>query len=161
MDCGPKVACGRSLLQVSSGPSTLVYWRKRIAKSGRPDRAFDAVARVIAETGILRGRRKRCVGSTASGGAVATMDTVSQLVAAMRKAARVVPGAGEVIAAVCKLDYSRPGRPDIDWGDPAAKQGLVSDLVNDACQVTRREPSWFQRGPSPVWPSISSLAMSR
>ncbi|MGO9082437.1 MAG: hypothetical protein ACLQDY_25985 [Streptosporangiaceae bacterium] len=47
MDCGPKVACGRSLLQVSSGPSTLVYWRKRIAKSGRPDRAFDAVARVI------------------------------------------------------------------------------------------------------------------
>ena len=67
--------------------------------------------------------------------AVATQDTVTQLVAAMRKVARVVPGAGEVIAAVCRLDYSRPGKPDIDWDDPAAKQALVSDLVNAVLAV--------------------------
>jgi Transposase domain (DUF772) len=30
-----KVACGRSLTQMSFDPSTLVYWRKRIAASGR------------------------------------------------------------------------------------------------------------------------------
>ena len=130
-----KVACGRSLLQMSFDPSTLVYWRRRIAGSGRPDRVFDAVARLIAETGILRGRRKRCVDSTVFDDAVATMDTVSQLVAAMRKVARVVDGAGGVIAAVCTLDYSRPGKPDIDWDDPAAKEALVSDLVNDALAV--------------------------
>ena len=59
-----KVACGRSLTQASFDPSTLVYWRKRIAKSSRPDRVFDAVAEVIAQTGILQGRRKRCVDST-------------------------------------------------------------------------------------------------
>ena len=35
-----KVACGRSLTQVSFDASTLVYWRKRIAKSGRPDRVL-------------------------------------------------------------------------------------------------------------------------
>jgi hypothetical protein len=130
-----KVACGRSLLQVSFDPSTLVYWRKRIAASERPDRVFDAIAQVIAETGILRGRRRRCVDSTVFDDAVATMDTVSQLVAAMRKAARTVPGAGEVIAQVCTLDYSKPGRPPTDWDDPAAKQALVSDLVNDALAV--------------------------
>jgi hypothetical protein len=60
-----KVACGRSLTQMSFDPSTLVYWRQRIAASERPDRVFDAVAEVIAETGILRDRRKRCVDSTA------------------------------------------------------------------------------------------------
>jgi hypothetical protein len=130
-----KVACGRSLLQVSFDPSALVYWRRRIAASERPDRVFDAVAEVIAQTGILRGRRKRCVDSTVFDDAVATMDTVCQLVAAMRKVARVVPGAGEVIAAVCGLDYSRPGKPDIDWDDPQAKDQLVSDLVNDALAV--------------------------
>jgi hypothetical protein len=130
-----KVACGRSLLQVSFDPSTLVYWRKRIAASERPDRVFDAVAEVIAETGILRGRRRRCVDSTVFDDAVATMDTVSQLVAAMRRAARVVPGAGEVIARACTLDYSKPGKPSIDWDDPAARQALVSDLVNDALAV--------------------------
>ena len=130
-----KVACGRSLLQLSFDPSTLVYWRKRIAASGRPDRVFDAVAEVIAQTGILAGRRKRCVDSAVFDDAVATQDTVTQLVAAIRKVARVVPGAGAVIATVCTLDYGRPGKPPIDWDDPAAKQALVSGLVNDALAV--------------------------
>ena len=130
-----KVACGRSLLQLSFDPSTLVYWRKRIAGSSRPDRVFDAVAEVIAQTGILAGRRKRCVDSTVFDDAVATQDTVTQLVAAIRKVARVVPGAGAVIAAVCTLDYRKPGKPPIDWDDLAAKQALVSDLVNDALAV--------------------------
>jgi hypothetical protein len=130
-----KVACGRSLLQVSFDPSTLVYWRKRIAASSRPDRVFDAVAGVIAQTGILRGRRKRCVDSTVFDDAVATQDTVTQLVAAMRKVARVVGGAGEVIGRVCRLDYGKPGKPAIDWDDPQAKESLVSALVNDALAV--------------------------
>ena len=130
-----KVACGRSLTQMSFDPSVLVYWRRRIAASDRPDRVFDAVAEVIAQTGILAGRRKRCVDSTVFDDAVATQDTVTQLVAAMRKVARVVPGAGEVIARVGKLDYSQPGKPPIDWDDPAAKGALVSDLVNDALAV--------------------------
>jgi len=130
-----KVACGRSLTQMSFDPSTLVYWRKRIAKSGRPGRVFDAVAEVIGQTGALAGRRRRVVDSTVLDDAVATQDTVTQLTAAIRKVARVVPDAGEVIAGVCRLDYSRPGKPDIDWDDPAAKGQLVSDLVNDALAV--------------------------
>ena len=73
--------------------------------------------------------------STVFDDAVATQDTVTQLVAAIRKVARVVPGAGAVIAAVCTLDYGKPGKPPIDWDDPAAKQALVSDLVNDALAV--------------------------
>jgi len=130
-----KVACGRSLDQVSFDPSTLVYWRRRIAASDRPDRVFDAVAEVIAQTAILRGRRKRCVDSTVFDDAVATQDTVTQLMAAMRKVARVVPGAGVVIGRVCTLDYSKPGKPAIDWDDAAAKDDLVSGLVNDALAV--------------------------
>jgi DDE family transposase/transposase-like protein DUF772 len=130
-----KVACGRSLTQMSFDPSVLVYWRRRIAASDRPDRVFDAVAEVIAQTGILAGRRKRCVDSTVFDDAVATQDTVTQLTAAVRKAARVVPGAAGVIAAVCTLDYSQPGKPGIDWDDPAAREKLVSDLVNDALAV--------------------------
>jgi hypothetical protein len=50
--------------------------------------------------------------------------------------AREVPGAAEQIAAVCTgHDYSRPGKPKIDWDDPAAKDALVSALVNDANAV--------------------------
>jgi hypothetical protein len=133
-----KVACGRSLTQMSFDPSTLVCWRKRIAKSSRPDRVFDAVAQVIAQTGIRAGKRRRVIGSTVLDDAVVTQDTVTQLTAAVRKVARVVPGAGEVIAGACTLDYRTPGKPVIDWDDPQAKENLVSDLVNDALAVLAR-----------------------
>ena len=112
-----KVACGRALTETSFDPSTLVYWRRRIAESERPDRVFEVVDAVIAETGVLGGKRKRCVGSTVFDDAVATQDTVTQLVAAMRKVARLVPGAQEVVWRVARLDYStretadRLGRP--------------------------------------------------
>jgi hypothetical protein len=129
-----KVACGRSLTQ---GALTRRCWCSGGGGSlrrGRADRVFDAVAAVIAETGILRGR-KRCVDSAVFDDAVATRDAVTQLVAAIRKAARVVAGAGEVIARVCRLDYSAPGKPPIGWDDRQAEQDLVSDLVNDALAV--------------------------
>ena len=88
---------------------------------------------MVAETGVLRGRRRRAVDSTILADAVATQDTVTQLVAAVRRVAREVPGAAGQIAAVCTgHDYSKPGKPKIDWDDPAAKDALVSTLVNDA-----------------------------
>ena len=90
---------------------------------------------MIAQTGILAGRRKRCVDPAVFDDAVATQDTITQLVAAIRKVARVVPGVGAVIAAACTLDYGKPGKPPIDWDDAAAKQALVSDLVSDALAV--------------------------
>jgi IS5 family transposase len=128
-----KVAIGAPLDDPGFDPSSLVYWRNRIAKSARPDRISDAVGQVVRETGVLRGRRRRAVDSTILADAVATQATVTQLVAAIRKVAREVPGAAGQIAQVCTgHDYSRPGKPKIDWDDPAAKDALVSALVNDA-----------------------------
>jgi Transposase domain (DUF772)/Transposase DDE domain len=127
-----KAACGFPLDHGGFDPSTLVYWRRRLAASDRPHRVSDAVGKVIAETGVLKGRR-RAVDSTVLADAVATQDTITQLVAAIRRVARVVPGAAGQVAAVCAAhDYSKPGKPQIDWDDPQAKDVLVSALVNDA-----------------------------
>ena len=88
---------------------------------------------MIEETGVRKGRRRRAVDSTILADAVATQDTITQLIAAIRRVARVVPGAAALIASVCTgHDYSQPGKPQIDWDDPAAKDALVSALVNDA-----------------------------
>jgi IS5 family transposase len=128
-----KAAIGAALDDAGFDPSSLVYWRYRIAKSQRPHRVNDAVKVVVAGTGVLRGRRRRAVDSTILADAVATQDTVTQLVSAVRRVAREVPGAAEQVAAVCTgHDYSVPGKPKIDWDDPAAKDALVSALVNDA-----------------------------
>lgn len=128
-----KVATGMALDHKGFDPSTLVYWRKRLAKSERPQRINEAVRRVVEETGIVRGRGKRAVDSTILADAVATQDTITQLIAAIRRVRRVVPGGAEAIAAVCTgHDYSGPGKPSIDWDEPGAKDTLVSALVNDA-----------------------------
>ena len=110
-----------------------MYWRRRLATSDRPHRINDAVRSVITQTGVLRGRRRRAVDSTILADAVATQDTITQLIAAVRRVARVVPGAAELVAAVCTgHDYTSPGKPRIDWEDPDAKDALVSALVTDA-----------------------------
>ena len=131
-----KVACGLAIDDQGFDPSSLVYWRNRIAKSQRPHRVNDAVRKIMEQTGVLKGRRRRAVDSTILADGVATQDTVTQLVSAIRRVAREVPGAAEQIAAVCTgHDYSKPGKPKIDWDDPAAKDALVSALVNDATAV--------------------------
>lgn len=128
-----KVATGMALDHNGFDPSTLVYWRKRLAKSDRPHRINEAVRRVVAETGVLRGRGKRAVDSTILADAVATQDTITQLISAIRRVGRIVPGGAEAIAAVCTgHDYRCPGKPVVDWDEPGAKDALVSALVNDA-----------------------------
>jgi len=63
---------------------------------------------------------------------VTLQNTITQLISAIRRVAREVPGAAEQIAAVCPgHDYSKAGKPKIDWDDPAAKQELVSALGHD------------------------------
>src|SRR6266516_1779742 len=71
-----KVATGMALDDAGFHPSTLTYWRRRLARSGRPHRINEAV----------------CTGH----------------------------------------DSTAPGKPQIDWDDPQAKDALVSALVNDA-----------------------------
>ncbi len=131
-----KAAIGAPLDDAGFDPSSLVYWRNRIAKPERPRRINDTVKKVVEQTGVLKGRRRRAVDSAILADGVASQDTVTQLVSAIRRVAREVPGAAEQIAAVCTgHDYGKPGKPKIDWDDPAAKDALVSALVNHANAV--------------------------
>src|SRR5246127_4875705 len=59
-----KVAVGVSLDDPGFDPSLLVYWRKRLAKPKRPHRVNGAVRKIVEQTGIVKGRRRRGVDST-------------------------------------------------------------------------------------------------
>lgn len=132
-----KVACGLPLDHESFHPSTLTYWRRRLAASTRPNRIFDAVRTVVTETGVLAGKTRRALDSVVLDDAVATQDTITQLIAAIRRVAREVPGAAEIITSHCHAhDYTDPGKPAIAWDDQAARETLVSALVGDALRVT-------------------------
>ena len=129
-DIAWKVACGLRLDDEGFHPTVLVYWRARLRASARPRRILEAVRQVVEATGVLTGRGRRVLDSTILEDAVATQDTVTQLVAAIRRVRRLVPAARQV--EVGAHDYDRPGKPDCAWDDPEATQALVSGLVNDA-----------------------------
>jgi IS5 family transposase len=125
-----KVACGLALDDEGFDYSVLTYWRTRLRTSERPERIFDAVRAVIDATGVLKGKTRRALDSTLLDDAVATQDTVTQLIAAIRRVRRVVPGADQV--PVSAHDYEAKGKPLIAWDDPVAKAALVDGLVRDA-----------------------------
>jgi IS5 family transposase len=125
-----KVAAGLALDDPGFGYSVLTYWRTRLRRSERPERIFDAVREVVAATGVLRGKARRALDSTLLDDAVATQDTVTQLIAAIRRVRRLVPVAGAV--ELSAHDHDHAAKPAIAWDDPVAKQALITALVNDA-----------------------------
>lgn len=128
-----KAAAGLALDDAGFDPSVFVYWRRRLNASERPHRIDEAVKDVAAQTGVLNGRSRRALDSTVLDDAVATQDTVTQLVAAIRKVRGLVPAARTI--AVSAHDYDRGGKPDIAWDDQVARDALVSALVTDALAI--------------------------
>ena len=131
-----KAACGLAVTDVGFHPTTLTYWRRRLARSQHPNRIFDAVKTVVAQTGVLSGRNRRALDSTVLDDAVATQDTVTQLIAAVRRVAREVPGAAAVLAEhAVAHDYTSSSKPRIAWDDETARAELVDSLVGDAHRI--------------------------
>src|SRR3954447_8533449 len=136
-----KAACGWPIGSAGFHPTVLTYWRRRLAASARPNRIFDAVREVVAATGAVSGKTRRALDSTVLEDAVATQDTVIQLIAAIRRVRRDVPGAAEVVATRCTAhDYNDPGKPAIAWNDPDARARLVDALVGDAHRLLGHLP---------------------
>jgi DDE family transposase/transposase-like protein DUF772 len=133
-----KAACGWPIAAAGFHSTVLTYWRRRLAGSAHPQRIFDAVREIVAATGALSGKTRRALDSTVLEDAVATQDTVTQLIAAIRRVARTLPGGGELVAAAATAaghDYTQPGKPRIAWDDDAARAALVDALVRDARAV--------------------------
>ena len=87
---------------------------------------------VIDATGVLKGKTRRALDSTLLDDAVATQDTVTQLIAAIRRVRRVVPGGTRSSFRPRLRDQ---GKPLIAWDDPVAKAALVDGLVSDALRL--------------------------
>lgn len=136
-----KAACGLPITAPAFHSTTLTYWRRRLADSQRPNRIFEAVKAVVAATGVLAGKTRRALDSTVLDDAVATQDTVTQLIGAIRRVRREIPAAAAVIEQHCTAhDYDNPGKPAIAWNDKAARDLLIDALVGDAHRVLGHLP---------------------
>jgi hypothetical protein len=114
----------------------LVDMRARLAASTRPERIFAVTVAAARQAGVVGVRR--VLDSTPLYDAVATMDTVTLLGAAIRG---LLKGADEVLAAelgkVLASDegYASLAKPQIDWDDQAARAALVDVRARDAHAV--------------------------
>jgi len=125
-----KVAAGLSLADPGFHPTVLTLWRNKLRGSDNPERIFDAVRAVIDATGVIKGKNRRALDSTVLDDAVATQDTITQLISAVRRVRRLIPSAAEID--LTAHDYNSVAKPAIAWDDTEAKAALVSALVNDA-----------------------------
>jgi IS5 family transposase len=128
-----KVAAGLALDDEGFHPTVLTLWRNKLRASVAPERIFDAVRAVVAETGVLVGKTRRSLDSTLLDDAVATQDTVTQLTSMIRRVRKAISIAAEV--EVYAHDYESGGKPACAWDDPDARDELVTGLVNDALAV--------------------------
>jgi len=131
-DLAWKAAAGLAITDEAFHPTVLTLWRNKLRNSEAPQRIFDAVRAVIAESGVLEGRHRRAIDSTVLDDAVARQDTVTMLVDQIRRVRKLIPELGSVWVREHNLDG---GRPPCDWDDPADRDRLVSELVDDANEL--------------------------
>ena len=129
-----KAAAGLSLTDEGFHPTVLTLWRARLRNSSAPERVFDAVRAVVAETGVLSGRNRRVLDSTVLDDAVATQDTVTMITAQIRRCRRLITQARQTVVS---HDYEQAGRPSCDWDDPESRSGLINGLVADGLTVLK------------------------
>jgi Transposase DDE domain/Transposase domain (DUF772) len=129
-----KYACGGLAFDYPSFSHTvLVDMRARLAASARPERIFEVTVQAARQAGLVGVRR--VLDSTPLYDAVATMDTVTLLGAAIRG---LVKAADEVLQAELRgvlggdEDYASLAKPQIDWDDQAARAALVDARARDA-----------------------------
>jgi len=140
-----KAACGYAVDASGFHPSTLTYWRRRLAASQRPQRIFEAVRDVVTATGAVVGKQRRALDSTILDDAVARQDTVTQLIAAVRRVAREVAGAKDLIATHCTRLSNSVDRT-------TTRAGSLASRGTTPLPATSWSPPWSTT-PSPCWMS--------
>jgi transposase len=103
-----KVAAGLRLDDEGFHPTVLTLWRNKLRMSDRPQRIFEAVQQVVAESGAISGKTRRVLDSTVLDDAVVRQDAIMQLVAQIRKVRRLIPQTRTVVLRA--HDYDGPGR---------------------------------------------------
>ena len=113
--------------------TVLVDMRERLRNSADPDRIFVAALAAAREAGFVG--KKRALDSTPLYDAVATMDTVTLIRSAIRGLVKVADAdlEDELRRAIKSGDdYASASKPQIDWDDQAARDGLVDSRAKDA-----------------------------
>ena len=112
--------------------TVFVDMRERLRRSKRPDRVFEVALDAAKAAGLVG--KKRVLDSTPLYDAVATMDTITLIRSAIRNLLKLADAVLCVeLRAVLSSDddYASSSKPQIDWDDTKAQQGLIDSRAKD------------------------------
>jgi IS5 family transposase len=131
-DIAWKVAAGLALDAEAFHPTVLVLWRNKLRASQHPERIFEAVRAVVAESGVIANKHRRALDSTVLDDAVQRQDTISLLQSQIRRVRKLVPELSHVYVHEMNLT---PGRPPCDFEDADDIDRVISELTEDAHEL--------------------------
>ena len=111
-----KAACGLPITAPAFRSTTLTYCGAHLRPQIGRTESLRRSKPVVTETVVLAKKTRLALDSTVLDDAVATQDVLTQLIDAIQRVRREVPGAAAVIEQHCTAhDYDDPGKPSIAW----------------------------------------------
>lgn len=117
--------------EISCDPTTLCRYRSRFLE-GDVGRTLLRQTLGEAQAAGLLGDAEDLIDSFMVAGAAARQGTLTLIRQAVRKVLGEVEEASLAAPQLRRTDYGTRKKPDIDWGDAAARSALLQDLVADA-----------------------------
>lgn len=117
--------------------TALCRFRARLLVNKKQKLVFERFVNLAKEAGVIKENSLQIIDSTHILGASAVKDTYSLIKTAIQKLLKITSKAGgaagrQIQALTLTQDYSKDGKEDIDWHDPAARQQLLALLVKDS-----------------------------
>jgi len=132
-----KYALGVTLDYAGFDGSSLCNFRKRLRKHGRERAAMDKTVLIGRATGLLPPNANELVDTAPMRGAGAVKDSYQLIRNAVRKLLEAMgyknPQRRKRLVRALQPYLTERSKPQIDWDDPAARQALLKQLVEDAC----------------------------
>jgi hypothetical protein len=135
-----KVALGLSLDYEGFDPSSLTYFRKRLAEHGKERYAFDRFLAVGRAAGFVPDKVTLLTDTTSAKGAGAVQDTYTLIRKAIRKllknlgygTTRKRRGLSPQLKSLVSTYVTRNRKAKIDWSDAEERAAQLKQLVQDA-----------------------------
>ena len=152
-----KVAAGLALDDEGFHPTVLTLWRNKLRDSDRPRSGSSTrSARSWPRPACWQGKTRRALDSTLLDDAVATQDTVTQLVSMIRRVRAAIPAAAAVEVTAHDYDGGAASRR-ARGTTPSARNELVTALVNDALAILDASMVSISTTTRPSWSALLAL----
>jgi len=132
-----KYVLGGEIGKTEFDHTTLSRFRTRVLLNKKERTLFDKMLDEVISEGFIPNKcAKQIIDSTSMFGAGAVQDTYTLIRKAIIKVSDELKGRLDVKGLNLSLDYSKKGKPKIDWSNADERERILNILYNDSVKIT-------------------------